>query len=57
MTTLREALNLTPRPLLLFMGRQRHLSYSSNLPKAELVQRLAQVLADPANLQIGRAHV
>lgn len=55
MTTLREALNLTPRPLLLFMGRQRHLSYSSNLPKAELVHRLAQTLADPAHLQAALA--
>lgn len=51
MTTLREALALTPWRLLLFICRRRGLRLSSNTPKAELVDRLAQTLAAPANLE------
>jgi hypothetical protein len=51
MTTLDKTLLATlPWRLLMIIGRQRDLRLPSNTPKADLVERLAQVLLDPANL-------
>ena len=49
-TTLREALAMTPWRQLRAIGRRRGLRLSSNLRKADLVDRLAQALADPTSL-------
>ncbi|MCK6629267.1 MAG: helicase C-terminal domain-containing protein [Anaerolineae bacterium] len=51
MTTLRQALTLTPWRLLLFIGRQRGLSLSSKISKADLVERLSAHLPDPSDLE------
>jgi hypothetical protein len=55
MSTLREALELTPRRRLLSMARRRGLRLSSNIHKADLVDRLVQVLPDPDNLHTALA--
>jgi hypothetical protein len=55
MTTLREALEMTSWRTLRAMGRQRGLRLSSNIHKAELVDRLVQVLPDPDNLDTAMA--
>jgi hypothetical protein len=55
MTTLREALETTPRRLLLAIGRRRGLHLSSNARKAELVDGLAQALPEPGNLSAALA--
>lgn len=51
MTTLRQALTLTPWRLLLFIGRQRGLSLSSKISKADLIERLSAHLPDPSALE------
>jgi len=51
MTTLRQALTLTPWRLLLFIGRQRGLSLSSKISKADLIERLSTHLPDPSALE------
>jgi hypothetical protein len=55
MTTLREALEMTSWRTLRAMGRRRGLRLSSNIHKAELVDRLVQVLPDPGNLDTALA--
>lgn len=50
MTTLRQHLAATPRHFLLAIGRARRLRLPWAAPKASLVERLAQILADPAHL-------
>jgi len=51
MTTLREALEGTPWRRLVTIGRRRGLRFSSNVLKADLVDRLVHTLLDPANLE------
>jgi len=51
-TTLFEALEVTSWRRLRAMGRRRGLPLSSNMRKADLVQRLAQALLDPINLEV-----
>ncbi len=50
MTTLVEALTLTPWRLLAVIGRRRGVRFSSNVAKADLIDRLAQPLLEPYNL-------
>ncbi len=49
--SLRQALASTSWRLLKIIGRQRGLSYPSNIGKAELVDRLEPVLPDPTSLK------
>jgi hypothetical protein len=55
MTTMREALEMTSWRTLRAIGRQRGLRLSSNIRKAELVDRLVQVLPNPDNLETALA--
>lgn len=50
MTTLRQALDMTSWRRLRAIGRRRGLRLSSNIRKADLVERLTQALPDPDNL-------
>jgi hypothetical protein len=55
MMPLRQALELYPWRFLLFIGRRRGLKFSSKIRKVELVDRLAQSLAEPGNARAALA--